>query len=81
MWRKAELGDLRRAISFGDAIFFEPTGAVEADAPVAAEKASERVDKLLDFMSAKEAAIRMIERTDIRIRYIIDVVTLRNAGC
>jgi hypothetical protein len=81
MWRKAELGDLRRAISFGDAIFFEPTGAVEADAPVAAEKASERVDKLLDFMSAKEAAIRMIERTDIRIRYIIDVVALRNSGC
>ena len=81
MWRKAELGDLRRAISFGDAIFFEPTGAVEADGPVAAEKASERVDKLLNFTSAMEAAIRMIERTDIRIRHIIDVPALRSAEC
>ena len=80
MWRNAELGDLRRAINFGDVIFFEPTGAVEADAPVAAEKGSERVDKLLDFMSAKEAAIRMIDRTDIRIRHMIDVLALRNAG-
>jgi hypothetical protein len=77
MWRKAELGDLRRAISLGDAIFFEPTGAVEADGPVAAEKASERADKLLNFTSAMEAAIRMIERTDIRIRHIIDVLALR----
>jgi hypothetical protein len=76
-WRNPGHGDLRRALSFGDAVFFEPTGVVEADKPVAAETELERQDKLLDFMSAKTAAARMIERDDIRVRYVIDVQTLR----
>jgi hypothetical protein len=32
---------------------------------------------LLDFMSAKAAASRMIQRSDIRVRHVIDVQTLR----
>jgi hypothetical protein len=79
MWFGAELGDLRRAVNLGDVVFFEPTGVVEADKPVAAEAELERQDKLLDFMSAKAAATRMIERTEIRIRHIIDVQALRRA--
>jgi hypothetical protein len=76
-WIKPELGDLRRAISLGDAMFFEPTGAVEADAPVAAEKDTERQDKMLTFSTAREAAERMVGRSDIRIRHVLDVLALR----
>jgi hypothetical protein len=76
-WRNPEHGDLRRAVSFGDAVFFEPTGAVEADGPVGAETELERQDKLLDFMSAKTAAVRMIERENITVRHVIDVQALR----
>jgi hypothetical protein len=76
-WCNPDLGDLRRAVSLGEAVFFEPTGAVEAGSPVAADTESERQDKLLDFMSAKAAASRMIQRSDIRVRHVIDVQTLR----
>jgi hypothetical protein len=79
MWRNPGHGDLRRALSFGDAVFFEPTGAVEADVPVAAETEQERQDKVLDFMTAKVAAQRMVERTDIRVRHIVDIQDLRGA--
>jgi hypothetical protein len=76
-WRAPELGDLRRALSLGDAILFEPTGVVEADTPVAAETDTERIDKLLDFSFAQTAAARMIARADIRLRHVIDVQNLR----
>lgn len=76
-WRNPELGDIRRALTLGDALFFEPTGAAESDLPVGAETELERNDKLLDFMSAKTAAAQMIERTDIRVRHVIDVLALR----
>jgi hypothetical protein len=78
-WQNPEHGDLRRAIALGDAVFFEPTGAVEVDVPVAAETEAERRDKLLDFMSAKAAAERMIERKDIRLRHVIDVQARRQS--
>jgi hypothetical protein len=77
-WIKPDLGDLRRAISLGDAMFFEPTGAVEADAPVAAEKDTERQDKMLTFSTAREAAERMLSCSDIRLRHVLDVLTLRS---
>jgi hypothetical protein len=76
-WSNPQHGDLRRAIGFGDAVFFEPTGAVESEAPVAAETDHERQDKLLDFMAAKVAAERMIAQTDIRVRHVVDVKALR----
>jgi hypothetical protein len=76
-WRNPDQGDLRRALSLGDAVFFEPTGVVESDVPVAAETELERHDKLLDFMSAKMAAGRMIERTDIHVRHVIDLQAMR----
>jgi hypothetical protein len=78
-WRRAELGDLRRALLLGDALFFEPTGAVESDFAVGAEADSDRRDKLLDFMSAKTAASLMIERNDIRLRHVIDVQDMRRS--
>jgi hypothetical protein len=78
-WRNPEHGDVRRALSFGDVVLFEPTGALEAEVPVGAETELERHDKLLDFVSAKLAATRMVERADIRIRHVLDVRSLRRA--
>ncbi|UEM14654.1 hypothetical protein J4G43_010640 [Bradyrhizobium barranii subsp. barranii] len=76
-WRNSQLGDLRRALSLGDALFFEPTGAVEADAPVADELEQDRCDKLLDFATARLAAERTIKRDDIRVRHVVDILYLR----
>ena len=78
-WLNPQLGDLRRAESLGDAVFFEPTGAVESATPVGAEMELERQDKLLDFMTAKTAAARMLARADIQVRHAIDVQAVRRA--
>ena len=78
LWSNPQHGDLRRALSLGDAVFFEPTGVVEVDSPVAAETSDERQDKLLDFMTAKLAAERMLVRNDIRIRHVLHVKALRH---
>jgi hypothetical protein len=50
---------------------------VEADAPVAAEKDSERHDKMLTFSVAREAAERMLNRSEISLRHVLDVRALR----
>jgi hypothetical protein len=76
-WVAPSLGDLRRAVALGDAIFFEPTGAAETSVPAAAETELERRDKILDFSNARAAAARMIDRTDIQVRHAIDVRALR----
>ena len=75
---RPEIGDLRRAIGLGDAVFFEATGAAEAEAPVGAELPQERRDKLLDFMDAKAAAARMLDRQDLKIRCFLDARSAHN---
>ena len=78
VWSNSTIGDLRRALEFGDAVFFETTGAVEAQEPVGAETTQNRRDKLLDFSTAKTAAIKMITRNDIQLEYLLDVDASRH---
>jgi len=63
----------------GDAIFFETTGAVEADTPVGAETLLERSEKLLNFTDAIEAGTRMLE-SDVQLKHFVDVRALRKSN-
>jgi len=76
-WEKPSLGDLRRAVTAGDAVFLEGTGAVEADSPVTTEEGNARVDKLLDFLSARDIAERLVRRQDLELVHFVDVRKLR----
>jgi hypothetical protein len=79
-WSETTIGDLRRALELGEAVFFEATGAVEAQQPVGAETEQDRRDKLLDFSTAKTAATKMIKGEDIRLEYLLDVYASRHPG-
>lgn len=79
-WDNRGIGNLRGALARRDAVLFEATGAVEADAPVGAETAGERRGKLLHFMDAITAAGRMIARADLNLKHFIDVRALRERG-
>ena len=74
------MGDLRRGVGLGDAVLFEATGAVEAQQPVGAETHQERRDKLLDFSTARMAAVRMIGSEEIQLEYLLDVQSTRHPG-
>jgi hypothetical protein len=73
VWVNPGRGDLVRAMTLGDVLFFDPTGAVEAEEPVAAETKEERQDKLLDFTVARLAAERLLVNPDSNVRHIIDI--------
>jgi hypothetical protein len=72
-WEGPTIGTLRRAVNQGDAVLFESTGAVEADAPVGAELASERSERLLIYADAKAAATRMLMDDTVRLKHFLDV--------
>lgn len=76
-WDNPTIGTLRRAINNGDAVFFETTGALEADFPVGAETKLQRSDKVLSYTDAKDAAFQMIMSSDSRLKFFIDVVSER----
>ncbi len=78
-WPGAALGDVRRAMNQTDAVFFETTGAVEADAPVIPEEAEPRLDKVLAFLVAQTSAQRFLRRADVALVHMIDVRQLRGA--
>jgi hypothetical protein len=78
-WPAPGLGDVRRAVNQTDAVFFEATGAVEADAPVIPEEIGARQDKVLPFLSARASAERFLQRQDVALVHIIDVRHLRGA--
>jgi len=78
-WAAPTLGDVRRAMNQNDAVFFETTGAVEADAPVIPDEVEPRLDKVLPFLSARASAQRLLQRPDTRLVHIIDVRQLRSA--
>ena len=75
-WDNPDLGDLRRAVTLGDALFIEATGCLEASVPVGAETAPERQNKLLTFTDAKIAAERMFSREDVKMIHLVDVRSL-----
>jgi len=79
-WDNRSIGDLRGAVARRDAVLFEATGAVEADAPVGAETAGERHGKLLAFMDAIEAARRMLTGSDVNLKHFVDVRALRGSN-
>jgi hypothetical protein len=80
VWDTGTIGDLRGAHARRDAVLFEATGAIEADAPVGAETAEERRGKLLDFMDATTAAARMLASSDVALKHFVDVRALRERG-
>lgn len=73
------IGDLRGAITRGDLVLFEPTGAAEAERAIEneSEKEHQEGEQMLDFMAAKEAAKSLLSKHDITVRYIADVCSLR----
>jgi hypothetical protein len=79
VWNNTTIGDLRGALALGDAVLVEATGVTEADTPVGAETADERVAKLLGFLDAQTAATRMLQRADVRLRHFVDVAAVRAA--
>jgi len=80
IWSSTTMGDLRRGVGLGDAVLFEATGAVEAQQAVGAETHQERRDKLLDFSTARMAAVRMIGSEEIQLEYLLDVQSTRHPG-
>jgi hypothetical protein len=74
------LGDLRGACDVGDILLFEATGAVASDKLVGAETDTQRRDKFIDFDDAKDAARQMLSKSDVKIRYILDVESIRLGG-
>jgi hypothetical protein len=76
-WECRTLGDLRGAVRRRDAVLFEATGAVEAESPIGAENANERIEKRLGFPDALRAAERMLERSDIELKHFVDVQAVR----
>ncbi len=79
-WDNQGIGDLRGAVARRDAVLFEATGSVMADAPVGAERGEERREKFLDFMDAVAAAERMVARSDVGLKHFVDVRVLRTGG-
>ena len=76
-WENRGIGDVLGAEARGDAVFFEATGMASTDHPVAAETPEERRGKMLSFTDAQAAGRRMLRRSDISLRYFIDVRLLR----
>lgn len=76
------LSELRDAVQKGYAVLFEGTGAVESEKSIAGESDEQRRlgEKTLDFTIAEEAARRLLNRGDIELKYVIDVVALRQKG-
>ncbi len=78
------LGDLRGAITRGEVVVFEATGAVAAKLhpTVAAETEAERREgnEKLDYQTAKAAAERLIRQNDVRLRHYLDVQQVRHTG-
>jgi hypothetical protein len=79
-WDSNTIGDLRGAVTLGDVVLVEATGATEADSPVGAETAADRSGKLLAFSDAQAAATRMLTRADVRLRHFVDVAAVRAAA-
>jgi hypothetical protein len=74
------IGDIRAALKRGELVLFETTGAVEVrGATVAAETEAERKEggDMLDYRTAKNAAIRLMMGTDIELQHCVDVRQLR----
>jgi hypothetical protein len=76
-WQNRSIGDLRGAVARGDCVLFEATGAAEAEAPVGAETAEERREKVLAFLDAIAAGNRMLDSSDIRLMHFVDVRACR----
>src|SRR5215471_3321343 len=78
-----DLGPLRGAVTRGEIVVFETTGAVAAKIrrTVGAETEAERREgnEKLDYHTAKIAAERLLRREDVRLRYFIDVQQTRRA--
>ena len=79
-WDSQTIGDLRGAVTLGDAVLIEATGGAAASSPVGAETPAERREKLLGFSNAQSAATRMLVRADVRLRHFVDVAGVRAAA-
>lgn len=74
------LGDLRGLMNRGEIVLFETTGAVEARGQtVGAETVDERKEggNMLDYRTAKLAAGRLINRSDVVLKHFVEVSKAR----
>jgi hypothetical protein len=74
------LGDLRGSMNRGEIVLFETTGAVEARGQiVGAETVDERKEggNMLDYRTAKLAAGRLINRSDVVLKHFVEVSKAR----
>jgi len=75
-----DLGTIRGAQMRGDLVLFESTGVAHSEKPVGGETEEERRftdDRKLDFSTAKKAARVLLEASDIRLRFLVDLHMLR----
>lgn len=78
--QQLDLGTVRGAARRGDLVLFEATGVAHSENRVAGETDEERKladDRRLDFSTAKKAAITLLEGSNIRLRFLVDVHPLR----
>ncbi len=76
-WDNRGLGDLRGALSRGDAVLFEPTGAVLNETGVGVVNQQDMVNGMLSFEDARRAADALIRRDDVSLSHFLDVRKLR----
>jgi hypothetical protein len=72
-WEGISKADVQAAFKRRDAVFFEATGAVEADEPIGSEFANERHNKLLTFVDAISAAERIFDRDDVSLKHFVEI--------
>jgi hypothetical protein len=78
--QQMDLGTVRGAASSGDIVLFEATGVAHSEKPVGGETLEERRlgdDRRLDFSTAKKAARVLLEGSEVRLRFLVDVQRLR----
>jgi hypothetical protein len=66
---------IQQAVRQGDLLLFEATGAARAQQSVAGEQRG--LDSFLTFDKAREAALRLLERPDVSVDFLLDIIAAR----
>lgn len=74
-----DIGAIRGAARRGDLVLFEATGVAQSENRVGAEVDEDRKigNGRLDFETAKSAALNFIDLSDVRLRFLVDINTVR----
>lgn len=76
-----DMGSIRGAVRRGDLVLFEATGVAQSERSVGGETDQERKlgNGRLDFTTSKKSASALLDRSEISLRYLVDVNSLRSA--